>query len=222
MKTLISIAIIVFLSSNYLDSQNTQYNTEDSYRTDSRENFYFGAKIGTNYSNVYDTQGEEFVADSKFGIATGVFVSIPIGKNFGVQPEILFTQKGFKGTGRILGEPYELTRTTNHIDIPIYLQLKPIKYVSILAGPQYSYLIKQKDVFETASSSIETQEEFLDQEIRKNTFGFTGGLDFNFEHIVLGTRIGWDLLKNNGDGSSETPRYRNVWYQFTLGYRFHN
>jgi hypothetical protein len=35
--------------------------------TDNREKLLFGLKIGTNYSNIYDSQGENFVADSKFG-----------------------------------------------------------------------------------------------------------------------------------------------------------
>ena len=47
--------------------------------TDNREKLFFGLKVGTNLSNVYDTQGENFVADSKFGLAAGGFVSIPIG-----------------------------------------------------------------------------------------------------------------------------------------------
>jgi hypothetical protein len=33
-------------------------------------------------------------------------------------------------------------------------------------------------------------------------------------------RGSWDLKNNNGDGTSTTPRYKNVWYQATVGYRF--
>lgn len=50
--------------------------------------------------------------------------------------------------------------------------------------------------------------------------GFVGGFDLNFDHISVGARIGTDFQSNRGDGTSETPRYKNVWGQLTLGYRF--
>jgi hypothetical protein len=34
-------------------------------------------------------------------------------------------------------------------------------------------------------------------------------------NIVIGARAGWDLLNNKGDGTSTTPRYKNMWYQAT-------
>ena len=71
--------------------------------TDNREKLSFGVKAGANYSNVYDSEGEDFVADAKFGLAVGGFVSIPLGKFIGVQPEILFSQKGFKSSGNYFG-----------------------------------------------------------------------------------------------------------------------
>ena len=59
---------------------------------DSRKKFQFGLKIGSNYSNIYDSNGENFKAEGKFGLAGGVFMAIPIGKFLGVQPEVLFSQ----------------------------------------------------------------------------------------------------------------------------------
>lgn len=187
---------------------------------DNREKFLFGVKIGTNYSNVYDSEGEDFVADGKFGLAGGAFVSIPLGRYVGVQPEVLFSQKGFKSTGTFLGTEYERTRTTDHIDIPLFLAIKPIEYVTILFGPQYSYLLKQKDEFTGGSLSSTQEEEFENDDIQKNTFSLITGADLNFNNFVLGLRGGWDLKQNNGDGSSTTPRYKNMWYQATVGYRF--
>lgn len=47
---------------------------EESEKTDYREDLRFGVKAGLNYSNVYDTKGEDFVADAKFGFASGVLL----------------------------------------------------------------------------------------------------------------------------------------------------
>ncbi|MEI6820980.1 MAG: porin family protein [Bacteroidota bacterium] len=185
---------------------------------DGREILQMGAKIGTNYSNVYDVQGQDFVADPKFGLVFGGFIAIPIGKYIGVQPELLYSQKGFKATGKLLGYTYEYKRTTSYVDIPILFQLKPSQFLTIVAGPQYSYLVSQKNEFTSTIYSNEQEQQFNNDNVRKNILCFIGGVDVNVNHFVLGVRAGWDLTQNNGDGTSTTPRYKNVWYQFTLGY----
>jgi hypothetical protein len=184
------------------------------------EELTFGLKAGANYSNVYDSNGEDFHADGKLGFVGGAFFAIPLGKSIGLQPEFLFSQKGFKAEGTILGSPYKFTRTTNFIDVPLLLVLKPIKFVSILVGPQFSYLMKQKDVFQNAFTTIEQEQEFENDEIRKNTLGFVGGIEININQFVVGSRVNFDLTKNAGDGTSSTPRYKNVWVSGTVAYRF--
>lgn len=212
MKKLILIIIAIFGMINISSAQDSE--------NDFREKLQFGVKLGANYSNVFDTKGEDFVADPKFGFVFGGFVAIPIGKYIGIQPELLFSQKGFKATGVLLGSTYELKRTTTYIDVPILFALKPIEYLTLLAGPQYSYLIKQTDAFANTTTSILQEQTFENDNIRRNTFGFIFGADLNYSNLVIGGRVGWDILNNNGDGTSTTPRYKNVWYQFTLGYRF--
>jgi len=189
---------------------------------DVRDKLIFGAKLGANYSNVYDEAGEDFVANAKLGAALGAYLSIPIGKYIGVQPEVLLSQKGFQATGRILGNTYNFTRTTTYLDVPVLFAFKPSEFFTLVAGPQYSYLLIQKDVFKNASTSIEQEQEFVNDNIRKNTFCVTGGADINIKHIVISARAGWDIQNNNGNGTSTTPRYKNVWYQATVGYRFYS
>ena len=187
---------------------------------DYREKLMFGLKLGLNLSNVYDSEGENFDADAKFGLAAGGFIAIPIGKYIGVQPEILFSQKGFQATGSILGAEYNFTRTNNFIDIPVLFALKPSSMFTIMAGPQYSYLIEQTDVFANGVTTIEQEKEFENDNVRKNILSFSLGAEINLDHIVLGARSCWDVQKNNGDGTATTPRYKNIWYQATIGYRF--
>ena len=181
---------------------------------------HFGIKAGINISNVYDTEGKDFEAEAKLGAAAGAFVSIPFGKYIGIQPEVLFSQKGFKGTGSILGNPYEFKRTTSYLDIPLLLAVKPTSAITLLAGPQYSFLLSEKNEFKNSAFSTLQQQEFENDNIRKNTLCFLGGIDVNLDQVVIGARAGWDLQTNKGDGTSSTPRYRNVWYQATIGYRF--
>ncbi len=184
---------------------------------DSREKISFGVKAGANYSNVWDEQGQDFRADSKLGFAGGAFLGIPLGKFFGVQPEILLSQKGFQASGTLLGSGYSLKRTTTHVDVPLQLQVKPVQFLTLLVGPQYSYLMHQKTTYTWGVNSVDQEQEFNNDNLRKNTLGFVVGADINIDHFVLSGRVGWDLQNNNGDGSSYTPRYKNQWLQLTAG-----
>ena len=217
-KTIITI-IIVILMTNYIKAQDNSGVQEN--KTDFRKTAFFGIKAGANYSNLYDTKSEEFNAGGKYGLAAGIFVPIPIlGKLIGIQPEILFSQKGYQTSGNLLGSPYKFTRTSDFIDVPLFVSLKPSEFVTLLAGPQFSYLLYQTDEF-TSSNITKTQEkEFKNDNIRKNIMCFICGFDVTLSHLVLGARAGWDLQDNNGDGTSTNPRYKNVWYQATIGLRF--
>ena len=192
-----------------------------SDRTDARTAFTVGLKAGANYANVYDSKGEDFAASGKLGFAGGGFMTIPIGMYLGIQPEVLFSQKGFTASGTFLGDPYKVTRTTNYLDIPVLFMLKPSEFITIVAGPQFSYLIKQTDAFANATTTIQQEQEFENDNMRTNTLCFVGGVDINLRHVVLSARAGWDLQSNRSDGTSTTPRYKNSWLQATIGYRLY-
>ena len=188
--------------------------------SDFSEKISIGVKAGANISNVYDTQGDEFDADAKLGFAAGAFVQIPLGRFLGFHPEILFSQKGYQGSGSILGSDYNYTRTTNFIDVPLLIAIKASPFVTFLVGPQYSYLVSQKYYLHTALGDVTEEEHFENENLLKNTLSVTGGFDINLSSIVIGARAGWDITNNKGDGTSTTPRYKNMWYQATVGYRF--
>lgn len=211
-KAILTVAAIILMVSN-LSAQIS--NSEDS-----RDRVRFGAKIGLNLSNMYDSENDKYDSDPKVGLVGGAFVSIPLGKFIGVQPEVLFSQKGFKTSTTFLGSEYKFKRTTNYLDIPIFLALKPMENVTLLFGPQYSYLFKQKDVWDNPITGVVGLEnDFENEDVRKNTFSVATGVDVNYGNFVLGVRVSWDLFNNNGDGTSNTPRYKNVWGGLTLGIR---
>jgi hypothetical protein len=210
MKKVLFITLIIVIATNYAFAQ--QKSTANKLT--------LGIKIGVNYSNVYDSQGENFVADPKFGLATGVVASIPIAGFFGFQPELLYSQKGFKATGTLLGSNYSYTRTTNYLDIPLLLAFKPSTHFTLLVGPQFSFLLSEKNEYTSAAVNTAQETQFNNDNVRKNTLCFTGGFDVNISNMVLGLRAGWDFQTNNGDGTSQTPRYKNQWYQATIGFRF--
>jgi len=186
---------------------------------DNRSLFNYGIKAGINNANVWDEESQNFNANRKLGFVFGAFASLPFGTLLGFQPELLIAQKGFKGSGVLLGSEYSFARTTTHIDIPLQLQVKPSEMLTILVGPQISYLIHQRDVFTFGANSTAQEQEFDNENLRKSTLGFTMGADVNFTRLVASGRLGYDFQNNNGDGTSSTPRYKNHWLQLTLGYK---
>jgi hypothetical protein len=212
MKGIIIILVVLTFISNNTFAQ--------ELKPDFRERLSFGFKAGTNLSNIFDAQGESFVHDYKFGVVSGVFAIIPVTKTLGIQPELLISQKGFHGTGVFLGSSYKFTRTTSYIDLPLLIAFKPMGFITVMAGPQYSFLFEQKDAFDNGFLSFTQEQEFKNESIRRNTVCFLGGFDINVNHIVMGARVGFDLLSNIGNSTSTAPHYKNVWYQATIGFRF--
>ena len=191
---------------------------QDGISSDDRNEMKFGVKAGVNFANVYDEKGDDFVADGKAGLAVGAFASIPLGELFGIQPEVMYSQKGYKSSGDILGIGYDYKVTSSYLDIPVLLQVKPSQYFTLLAGPQFSYLLDTK--YELNGNSTIDEEDINGDNYKKGVFGAVVGVDFNYQNFVLGTRLGWDVSKTNEDGDANSPRFKNKVIQVTFGYRF--
>ncbi len=187
--------------------------TNEPYSMDNREELSVGIKAGINYSNVYSESGDGYVADGKVGFAGGVFVSIPLSQLIGIQPELMYSQKGFKTEGTF----FDGKITSNYLDLPVHLQIKPTENISILAGPQFSYLLSTK--YELNGFST-IDEEDLDDNNNRATLGLSAGVDFTLQNFLISARGSWDLSKVNKDNSTSDINYKNQLFQITLGYKF--
>lgn len=179
----------------------------------------FGVKTGLNITGAYNIKGEEFIAKPRAGLFMGLFVTVPVGARFGIQPEIMYAQRGIRARGKMFGTAYDLTRTTTYIDAAMLANIKATDVLSLLIGPQFSYLVKQKDVFTGSTVPLQI-EEFRNADVRKKTIGIIAGPEFNLNPFILGARVGWDILSNTKSTVQTTPRYRYVWYQFAVGFKF--
>jgi hypothetical protein len=215
-RIVVSIALIVSTGAGYAQEQAPQAQS----RRDSRDRLHFGLKAGANNSNVYNERGEQFNASPKYGFAGGAFLSVPVGKYLGVQPAALISQKGFNATGSLTGRTYDLSRTTTYLDVPLMIEFKPLQALTIVGGPQYSYLLSQTDVLKGGDNTGIQEQEFRNDNIRKNVLSAAFGFDVNVSRFVFSGRYNFDLQQNNGDGTSNTPTYKNVWLQGTVGIRF--
>ena len=131
-----------------------------------------------------------------------------------------YSQKGYKSNGSFLGTPYEYKQTTNFIEVPLLAKFKPSQNFGILVGPQFSFLTSTKTKYTVANTSHEQQIDQDNDNLRKNILGGVIGLEAAAGPIVLDLRYSLDFQKNNGDGSSTTPTYKNQVIALSAGLRF--
>jgi len=177
----------------------------------------FGPKLGMTFSNAQNTQEDTFESTGKLGFVGGGFITIPLGSVISFQPEVLFTQKGFYGTSTMMGTNYEFRRTSNFLDIPVFAVWNLSPHIKVLAGPQFSFLLNQKDEVTYPVNSATIENVLATDNIRNSIVGGTVGLDFCFQKFVVGLRGSLDFQENRTGNSITTPRYKNGWFQVTVG-----
>lgn len=177
----------------------------------------FGVKAGVNIANIIKDDGDNnFNTEGKTGFNAGVTADIPLSESVSFTPELLFAQKGYKQTGN-LGE---FSRTTNFIDIPILASVRVAGPLDLVVGPQVSFLLSTKNKFESGSTSIETYDNESDN-FKKSLLGGVIGARYGLtENLDIHGRYALDFQKNNENGTTNTPEFKNQVWSFGLGYKF--
>lgn len=181
----------------------------------------FGVKGGLNFSNIIKTGDEDFNTEFKTGFNAGLFVEIPIVSSFAFAPELMFSQKGYKTSGTsLLGGANEYSVTTNFIELPILAKINASDKFSIVVGPQVSFLTSTTETFKQGSESYQNTIREENDRLKKSLFGGVIGIGLDMTNKVsLHGRYALDFQKNNENGTTETPRYKNQVYQVSLGYK---
>ena len=178
-----------------------------------------GAKAGVNFSNIIKEDGNNnFKADYLTGYHAGLTLDIKLSDNFAFTPELLYSTKGYKLTNSLS----KFTQTTHFIDVPILASIKVVKGLNLVAGPQVSFLLSTNNKFETGFGTA--QEKIVEDDsdrFKKSLFGGVVGFRYDFSNRVgLNGRYALDFQKNNENGSSQTPVYKNQVFQLGLGLKF--
>lgn len=179
----------------------------------------FGVKAGVNYSNIIKDDGNNnFKSDYLVGYHAGVTLDIKLLENLAFTPEALYSTKGYKLTSSI----GEFTQTTHFIDVPILASIKLGGGLNLVAGPQVSFLLSTDNKFETGFGTAEQKivEDDSDR-FKKSLVGGLIGFRYDFSNkIGINGRYALDFQKNNENGSSQTPEFKNQVFQLGLGLKF--
>lgn len=182
----------------------------------------FGVKGGVSFANIIKTDDSNFKTDYNVGYNAGVFVAVPIIGSLAFQPELMFSQKGYKSdVNNVLGSG-TLTQTTNWIEVPILAKISPVSGFSIYLGPQVSFLTKTNTKFETNAGTVDqTNYEDDADKFKKSIVGGVLGAGFNVgKNLSINARYALDFQKNNEDGSATTPAFKNQVWQAGLALGF--
>ena len=121
------------------------------------QGFSAGIKAG---ANVNKLTGKSFNEQFTYGYHAGAFVQIKLGKRLELQPEVVFNQVN-TDTSSQFSQLYKINSGTisniklNYLSIPLILNYKLSKGISIQAGPQYGILLdQQKDLLQNGKSAF--------------------------------------------------------------------
>jgi hypothetical protein len=179
----------------------------------------FGLKAGLNRATV---AGTRFV-DTKYvwGFNAGFMADFGLGEHFAFHPELLYSQKGAKGSyldpsGAGLSEE----ERTHYLDLPLLLRARAGGFF-FEAGPQLGYLLAQKSTFTTTLPGYAPEVSTVTgtDGSRRLDLGYVLGLGYALPQ-------GWEIgLRYNGgladvQDPSADPKLRNSVFQLQAGYLF--
>jgi hypothetical protein len=179
---------------------------------------HIGLKGGLSIATIIKSGDNNFSSDALLGFNGGVVIQLPLTKYIALQPEVLYSQKGYHAMGSSIVGDYDYRRYLNFLDIPLLLRINASRSFGIVIGPQYSYLLSTHTKFKSANAAYEQDVNNDNDNITKNIFGGVLGADINVNrNLFLYGRYTIDFKSNNGDGTSSTPEYKNQVFQVGLG-----
>lgn len=154
--------------------------------------------------------GKSFKDEFSFGYHVGGFLEIGIGKKIGIQPEVIFSQSNVD-TSSSFSTVYQFKKLDkvklNYLNIPILLNIKPSKYITLQAGPQFSVLMnKSSTVLQNGT-----------QAFKGNDFSMLAGVQVNIMHLGIYGRYAIGLNSINDIDNQES--WKNQSIQVGLSFR---
>ena len=155
------------------------------------ENSGFGIKGGLNFTDVRDTDGGVNF-DPKTSYHVGAFAQFSITDWFSLQPEVIFSRKGYDST--------DVTRRLDYFDVPLLFVFNPLDNVSLHVGPQASLLMTVKD----GEREVNKEDSYNSLD-----YGLVGGVEARLSFFRFGARYNLGLNEIYQDTYREVARNVN-------------
>ena len=165
-----------------------------------------GFKGGTSINKL---SGKSFKEQFSFGYHIGGFVELKLNKKFAIQPEILYSQTNFD-TSNSFSSIYQFNKIDKvqlrYLSIPILLNIKPSKLLTLQVGPQFGILTnKHNTVLKDGTEAF-----------KNGDFSMLGGVQINIMHFRIYGRYVIGLSSINNIDNKET--WKNQSIQLGVGF----
>jgi hypothetical protein len=175
------------------------------------QKLHYGLTVGT---NLYKVTGRSFDEKTKAGFTAGAYGEYFFNRLMGIQSELLWSQlrtrtndqfsQIYPGVGVSDADVY-----LNYISLPVMFSFKPTPELSILLGPQYSYLVNQ-------TSGLLTGAESGKDAFKKSDVSLVFGGQLNLGKVKVGARYSIGLTEIN---SLQSDSWKYHGFHFSLGYQ---
>ena len=164
------------------------------------QKLHVGVKGGANINKL---TGKSFDDQFSFGYHVGGFVSVGLGKKFAIQPEVLFNQINID-TSSSYSTVYQFNKIDKvqlkYMSIPILLNYKPIKFLTIQAGPQFGILTnKSKTLMQNGKEAF-----------KSGDFSMLAGAQVNISHLNVYARYAVGLSNLNDIDNKEKWKSQSI------------
>lgn len=172
------------------------------------QGLHIGIKGGT---NIFKVDGKEFNDEYKFGYNLGAFAEIGLSPKLAIQPEVLWNQTNFR-TGSEFKDVYDgsfsdFKGKLNYLSIPLLLNFKPSKILTLQAGPQFGILLNNdKNLLDNGREAF-----------KSGDFSMLGGVQLNIGGAKIGGRYVVGLSNINDIDNKE--KWKNQGFQLYVGFR---
>lgn len=172
------------------------------------QGFHMGIKGGSNLLKIED---KSFKDEFKFGYNLGAFAEINFNKKWGIQPEVLWSQSTYRTATDIdqiiPGSKSDVDVKLNYLQIPLLLSYRPVKFLSLQAGPQFGVLINEdRTLLQNGGDAF-----------KKGDFSMLAGAQLNLGPIKAGARYVIGLTDINDLPNQN--EWKNTGFQVYVGLR---
>lgn len=172
------------------------------------QGFHMGIKGGSNLLKIED---KSFKDEFKFGYNLGAFAEINFNKKWGIQPEVLWSQSTYRTATDIEqvipGSKSDVDVKLNYLQIPLLLSYRPVKFLSLQAGPQFGVLINEdRTLLQNGGDAF-----------KKGDFSMLAGAQLNLGPIKAGARYVIGLTDINDLPNQN--EWKNTGFQVYVGLR---
>jgi hypothetical protein len=173
-----------------------------------------GLTGGLNIANTVDSYNSDYSTGAVAGFNAGLFLELPVVYPFSIEPEVLYSQKGFTA----VTPDGNLTQRSNYIDVPILAKFRVSPSFNFLIGPQISFPVSTSVTYDDGFNV--TNEGSYSNYSQKTILDGVVGVSFDITPSVeLRARYTIDL-ETNDQNNAYGGDYRTQVWQLGLGFKF--